>query len=502
MPYVSVALPPGLSRNGTQYQSKGRYYDANLIRFQEDQVKPVGGWRLRSGAAAVTGMARQIISWRDNSTPQPNRWIGIGTHSKLYVQNEAGTNFDITPVGFTSGRADGTQNLGYGGGTYGTSTYGTPRPNTSAFLAATVWDLDTWGEHLIGCSDTDGKLYEWALNTAVVAAAITNAPTGCRGLVVTPERFVLALGPGGVSRRVSWCDQENNTVWTPAATNQAGDFDLQTAGSLMCGRAMRGVTLLLTDTDAWAASYIGTPLVYSFERIGSGCGIVAKGAIAARDAEAVWMGTGSFWIFEGQSVQPLQCDVADYVFSDINPNQISKVAAVHNTIHGELWWFYPSSASTENDRYVCWAYRESQRIGHNVWTFGQVSRTAGTGRGVFPLPLMVDASGYLYEHETGWSYDSASPYLETGPIEIAQGDYFGEVTRILPDEKTAGDVNVTLYGQMWPNGSETTYGPYTMTSPTDLLMQARQVRARYTAQRLADFRIGNFRFEVQRGDPI
>jgi hypothetical protein len=411
MAYLSLSLPPGLYRNGTQYQSKGRYYAGNLVRFQEGQVKPVGGWQKRSTAAALTGMGRAVESWRDDSN---NRWIGLGTHSKLYVQNETGTNFDITPAGFTAGRADATQNLGYGVGSYGSTTFGTPRPNATAYLPATVWDLDTWGQDLVGCTDADGKLYEWARNTGTAAAVITNAPTSCKGLVVTPERFLFALGASGNGRRVAWCDQEANTVWTASSTNQAGDQDLQTVGTLQCGRAMRGVTLLLTDVDAWAAAYIGPPFVYSFQRVGSGCGVIAKGAVAARDAEAVWMGSGGFWLFDGQAVSPLDCDVQDYVFGDFNVNQASKVSAVHNTAFGEVWFFYPSGASNENDRYVCWSYRESQRLGRNIWAFGQVSRLAGTGKGVFPNPLMLDASGYLYEHETGWSYDSVQPYLKAG----------------------------------------------------------------------------------------
>jgi hypothetical protein len=499
MSFVPIKPPAGFYRNGTEYQSKGRWADGNLMRFAEDQIKPVGGWQKRSTATAFSGKARAIISWRDNSN---NRWIAVGTHSKLYVQSEVGANTDITPVGFTSGRADASQNLAYGGGAYGVGTYGTPRTNTSAYLAATVWTLDTWGEYLVGCSDTDGKLYKWTLSTGSPAAVIAAAPTSCKGLVVTPEDFIMALGASGNGRRVAWCDQQDDTNWTASSTNQAGDQDLQTAGTLVCGRPMSGQTLLLTDVDAWSANYLGPPLVYGFHRVGSGCGIVAKGAIAARDSEAVWMGRGGvFWLFNGQSVQPLDCDVQDYA-ADMNPNQVSKVTAVHLAGQGEVWWFFPSSASNENDRYVCWAYRESQRLGRNVWTFGEVSRLAGSGKGVYPNPLMVDSSGYLYEHETGWNYDGAWPFLETGPIEIGKGDYFAEVTSVIPDEGTAGQVSGTLYGRMWPNGAETTYALPSLASPTDILFQAREIRLRLTGQMLADWRVGVFRLDIQRGDPI
>lgn len=494
-----IAPPAGVFRNGTLYQAKGRWHDANLMRFQQDQVKPVGGWQLRSSAAAFSGAARAVLSWRDNSN---SRWIAVGTHSNLYAQDEAGANHDITPSGFTVGLADATQNLGYGGGPYGAQSYGVPRPNTVAYLPATVWSLDAWGEDLVGCTDADGKIYLWTLNPATPAGLVSGAPTACQGLVVSEEGFLFALGAGGDARKIAWCDQQNITLWAADATNQAGDYDLTTVGALQCGKAVAGGVLAFTDVDVWRASYIGAPLVYGFSRVGSGCGVISKGAVSARDSIAAWMGRGGFWLFDGQSVQPLDCDVQDYVFSDMNADQASKVTAVHLADQGEVWWFYPSSASDECDRYVAWAYRESARQQRNVWTIGTLSRLGGSGRGVYPTPLMVDAGGYLYEHETGVSYGGAEPYIETGPIELGQGDLQAEVQRLIPDELADGDVTATFYGRLWPDGPETVLGPLIVTSPTDLLFQAREIRVRFTGAAGVSWRIGAMRLDLAPGDPL
>jgi len=216
MAYIPLQIPPGVYKNGTEYQSKGRWNSANLVRWYENTIRPVGGWRKRS-TSQLTGMARGLINWRDNGN---NRRIGIGTHSKLFAMNEAGTLTDITPATFTVGDADAVLKLGYGYGTYGTSAYGVARPDLGTYTPATTWSLDTFGEYLVACSSKDGKLLEWQLNPANDAVAITNAPTGCSGLIVTQERFLFALGAGGNPRKVQWCDQENNTTWTPAATNK------------------------------------------------------------------------------------------------------------------------------------------------------------------------------------------------------------------------------------------------------------------------------------------
>ena len=499
MAFVTLAPPPGVFRNGTLYQAKSRWRDANLIRFQQDQIKPVGGWRLRSDAAAFTGAARAVLSWRDNSN---SRWIAIGTHSKLYAQAEDGANADLTPTGFASGRPDAAQNLGYGGGTYGGGLYGAPPPNTVAYLPASVWSLDTWGEDLVGCCDTDGNIYLWELDPGTSAAVVSAAPSDCQGLVVAEEGFLFALGAGGDGRKIAWCDQRDLSQWTPDATNQAGDYDLATVGTLQCGKAVAGGVLAFTDVDVWRAAYIGAPLVYGFERVGSGCGVISKGAVSARDSVAAWMGRGGFWLYDGQGVQPLDCDVQDHVFGSLNPDQVSKVSAVHLADYGEVWWFYPSADSVECDRYVAWAYRESQRQGRNVWTIGHMARLSGSGRGVYPRPLMVDASGYLYEHEAGLAYGGAQPFIESGPIELGQGDVQAELQRIAPDGLADGDAAVTLYGRLWPNGPESVLGPLALTSPTDVLFQARELRLRFTGASGADWRIGAMRLDIVPGDPL
>jgi hypothetical protein len=214
------------------------------------------------------------------------------------------------------------------------------------------------------------------------------------------------------------------------------------------------------------------------------------------------MGQGpNFWLFDGQSVQPLPCDVLDHV-SDMNIDQGSKVTVVHLARLGELWWLYPSGSSTEIDRYVSWAYRESQRLGREVWTIGALSRTCGTGKGVMPNPLMVDAEGFLYEHETGLNYDGVAPFIETGPIEIGSGDYMAEIQRIIPDEQQDGNLTCEFFGRLYPDSAEFTSGSIVLTSPTEILFQAREIRMRLTGNVMADWRIGAFRLDLIQGDPM
>ena len=487
MALVPIRIPAGVYRNGTEYQSAGRWYDSNLVRWFENTLRPWGGWRKRS-ESQMTGVSRGMLTWRTNAD---ERYIAAGTPTKLYAMSEAGTLKDITPVTFTSGITDATLKTGYGYSTYGSSAYGVARPDLGAIVPATTWSMDSWGEYLVACSSADGQLLEWQLGfvTPTKAIAIVNAPTSCEAVMTTAERFVFALGASGNPRKVSWCDQENNTVWTPSATNQAGDFEINSVGSLKCGKRVRGINLLFTDVDVHVATYIGLPYVYSFEKAGSGCGVISSQAVAAIDTAAIWMSKSGFWIYDGY-VKPLVSDVGDYIFQNINYNQSSKVYAVHNSKYGEIIWFYPSSASNENDSYVVYNYRE----GH--WAIGSLARTAGTDRGVFTNPLMISTDGYIYEHEVGYAYDGSVPYAESGPYEIGNGDNIMSVRRVIPDEQTLGEVVVSFKTRMYPMATETTYGPYAAAQPTDVRFAARQVKVRYTGNVLEDWRVGVNRFDV------
>ena len=489
MALIPLDIPPGQYRNGTDFQASNRWRDASLVRWHDGSMRPVGGWTTRK-ASAFASAPRAMISFLDNSSDE---YLVGATYNKLYYVNPSHTVYDITPSGLTSGNLNGALNLGYGGGFYGAGNWGSAPTSSGVYDEATTWSLDTWGEYLMACSSKDGKIYEWQLNTGVVAQVVANAPTGNKGLVVTEERFVFALGAGGNPRKVAWCDQENNTSWTPSATNQAGDFELQTVGQIMLGLRMRGRTLILTDNDAHVASYSGAPFVYGFERVGTACGVASRRGAVAIDEGAFWMGKKGFFQFDGSVASEMPCEVSDYVFDDMNVAQISKVYAVHNSQHGEIWWFYPSSSSNENDRYVALDYKE----GH--WTTGELDRTAGVDQGVFSNPIWSDASGNLYNQETGYTHGSTKPYAESGSISLGNGDSIMKVTQLIPDEKTQGQVEVTFKTRFYPNDSETSHGAFTLGNPTDVRFQGRQVRIKVQGTGNDNWRSGIMRIEANPG---
>jgi hypothetical protein len=492
MPLVSLDIPPGFLRHGTDRESTGRWRDGNLVRFRNGVPRPIGGWQVLSDPG-LARPARAALAWLSNNG---SSYAAFGSFDKLHAITTGGTVYDITPADLATGEGSAGINYGYGGGLYGAEAYGVARLEVEldpTLAAASTWTLDSWGEYLVACSDGDGRLFEWTLNTATPAALIANAPLACRGLVVTAERFVFALGANGNPRLVRWCDREDNTDWTPTPLNEAGDLELQTVGELMCGVRVRGRTLLLTNQDAHAATYSGPPTVYGIERVGTGCGAVSRQCARPLGDGAMWMGPQAFFMYDGSKVVEVPCEVQDHVFRDINTQQISKVSAVENKTNGEIWWFYPSQSSTENDRYVAFDYTD------NHWLIGSLPRTCGVDQGVYRTPIWADPDGVLYDHETETGYEGQLPYLESGPVSLGNGDQVMCVTEVIPDELNQGGVALTFKTRFHPNDVEREYGPYSTANPTSARFTGRQVRMRLTATGPEWWTVGSMRLDVTPG---
>lgn len=523
-----LSLPPGLFKNGTRHQAQGRWYDANLVRFFDNTIRPVGGWRrLQSDAnadfAPLDGVPRAALAWRADAAGVIQV---IGTTSKLYAI-QGGVMHDITPAGYVAGNVDTsytTASGAYGIGDYGSGNYGVGS-QTAALTPAATWQLTNFGNALVAVSTSDKKLYVWLDDPAVLPTVPAGAPSSVRGAVVTPERFLFVLGAqydaGSSSfiandRSVAWPSQETTTDWVPSALNTAGDFEVASAGRLVCGRASRGQTLLWTDADLHAATFIGGPFVYSFSRIGENCGIASPNAVAMLDGQALWMGRNGFFRYDG-FVKPIECEVQDYVFGDINTVQLEKVWAVVNAAYGEVWFYYPSASSNEIDSYVVYNYLESH------WTVGKLQRTAGYDAGAVQYPVWLDAAGVLYEHERlndrhsntprlldgsfflddtividGATTDVTEvPYIESGPLEIGNGDTVMKIQRVIPDAQSLGDIDMRLFAAFDPTSDETIHGPFTLTQPTDVRITARQVRVRYDEVNQVGWRIGTVRLGIR-----
>jgi hypothetical protein len=256
-------------------------------------------------------------------------------------------------------------------------------------------------------------------------------------MVTDQDRKVLAFGcsdiVSGFQDRllVRWSDTENPVDWTPTELNSAGGIRIPTGSEFMTALETRQEILVWTDAAVHSMRYIGAPFEYSIAQIGLTSLLSPSGVAAANDM-VFWMGTNGFYAYNGR-IAGLPCSVKDYVFNDINYDQAEKITAGSNMAFNEVWWFYPSANSSENDRYVVYNYNE------NVWFVGSIVRTAWIDRGIEDYPRSASTDGYIYFHELGQDDGSVNPlapitaYIESAPFEIGEGEQFGFAWRMIPD---------------------------------------------------------------------
>jgi len=363
---------------------------------------------------------------------------------------------------------------GFGVGGFGTGGFGVGSTQPSVpgtAITATDWTLDNFGSYLVACP-AGGAIYYYDPNGQLQNAQIVggSGPLVNSGIFVAmPQRQIVAYGSSfnlqADPMLVRWCDVGDFTNWIASSTNQAGSYRIPTGSKIVAGIQGPQQGLLWTDLDLWAMQYVGTPFVYSFNKIGSNCGAISRHCTGQLNGAVYWMSQRQFFMMMGGGPQPIPCPIFDVIFQNINKDYISKVACGVNSQFNEITWYYPSASSTENDSYVKYNVQTQQ------WDFGQLSRTAWIDQSVLGPPIGAGGDTYIYQHEVG--NDAASgttttamlSSFQTGYFQLAEGENLVFVDQIWPDMKWgtySGNQNATVYLTIY----YTNYATDTATSPS------------------------------------
>ena len=418
---------------------------------------------------------------------------------------------------------------GWGAGTWGRGTWGSASTDAIVSNTLRLWSHDNFGEDLL-INVRDGGIYYWDETGGLGARAVDittlstlpSIPTVAKQILVSDrDRHVIAFGcdpestPGVQDPlTIRFSSQESITDWATTATNTAGELRLGSGSEIVTAVETRQQILLMTDTTLYAMQYLGPPFTFGVTAISENITIASPNAAIAVDDNVFWMGRSEFYVYSG-AVQRLPCLVREYVFSDLNDNQLEKINVALNTEHSEVWWFYPSSNSEEVDKYVVYNYLEQ------VWYYGTFGRTAWVDRGIFDFPIAANNDGFLYEHELGFDDGTTNPasainaYIQSSPVDIGDGEQFMFIRRMIPDvdfkNSTAiiPETNITLDVKNAPDGtysnSQTDAFVKTQAAPVNarteqlyFRLRGRQMRFKISSDELeVTWRLGSPRVDIR-----
>jgi hypothetical protein len=296
---------------------------------------------------------------------------------------------------------------------------------------------------------------------------------------------------------IRWPSQETLTTWSPLATNTAGDKLLDSGNDIIGSTSTRFGELVLTDLSAHLASYVGAPFIFSVKKVGENCGLIAPHGATAYNGQGYWMSRGRFFSFDG-TVREIPCDLQDEVFDSLNLAHAFKIVAATVVKKHEVWWFYPANASRQNNRAIIY------NVAGQIWYSSDMPRSAWLDENVFTAkPVAVDNAGKIMLQETGVDANGeALPYfLQSGDMEIAQGDQMMHVRRLINDfKRLSGNHELTLIAKGYPNENGIVKGPYSFgegAKQVSARARGRSIAMKIASNSLgADFRLGVWRADV------
>jgi hypothetical protein len=516
------------------------------------------GWGLGSWGGVQQGQFTSTLSSGINasvtsltmasSTSFPSSGtVQIGSELITYTGNSGGT-----LSGLTRGATGTTAAIHSSGATV------TDASNFFAWNAAAsgdivtapgLWSLDNFGNKLIA-TISGGETFEWDSDpttaNATRATILANAPTASSfSLVSTPDRHLIFFGTettiGTSSTRdemfIRFSDQESideTTSYAPSATNTAGTQRLADGSKIIGAIRGRDAIYVWTDTALFIMRFVGAPFTFSFQQVGTNCGLIGQNAAVEVDGSAYWMSENGFFRYTGK-LESLACLVEDHVYDDINTIPKQHINAGLNNLFGEVMWFYPNSGSGTVNRMVCYNYLDSTPE-RPVWTTGTLARTAWQDSAVFGKPHATeynsddttattnkdhvigctDGTTTYFEHEKGLdeikegATNSIVANIQSGDFDIGNqglqgdGEFMMKIRRVLPDFLSqTGDSVVTLNLKDFPNdtAASSSLGPFTVNNSTqklDTRARARSISLKVSNSSTSQFwKLGTFRLDIQ-----
>ena len=123
----------------------------------------------------------------------------------------------------------------------------------------------------------------------------------------------------------------------------------------------------------------------------------------------------------------------------MNYDQADQIICGTNEGFNEVWWFYPSSGSTTNNKYVVFNHLE------RVWYYGELARTAWLDSALRRKPQAIATNattqvGVMYNHEDGVDDDTSAMtcFIQSNDVDLDDGDKFVLTKRVIPDVHFVG----------------------------------------------------------------
>lgn len=163
------------------------------------------------------------------------------------------------------------------------------------------------------------------------------------------------------SNRVKWSGINDPTTWAPSQTTLSDYQDLPDTGNVQGIASGEEFGVIFTDKAIWRADFIGTPLVFSFNKVAENIGCFAPRSIASVGSDVFFLSQDGFYkISNGSQIRPIgKGKIDEFFLDDLSSNKEGICSAIDTNNSLYIVSYRGSGAtggSTVNNKMVVYNY--------------------------------------------------------------------------------------------------------------------------------------------------
>lgn len=229
------------------------------------------------------------------------------------------------------------------------------------------WSFAQFGD-LVYATNYSDEMQRFSLGGVATFGDVTGAPK-CRYLGVV-NQFLVAVNvnddDGVRPHRVRWSAIGNADSWTVAAVTQADFVDLagESGGcqGIVAGLAAADAAII-QEHGIQRMTYVGPPLVFSFDLVEGVRGTPAPGSIVQSGGFIYYLGEDGFYQFDGARSYPIGNGKVDQTFfADVDTSAWHRIRSVIDVGRKLIFWAYVSTSSSDGnpDRIMVYNWETSE----------------------------------------------------------------------------------------------------------------------------------------------
>lgn len=389
--YIPLRSDVGIQRDGTPFDTT-LHLNGSMTRFYRGRPQKIGGWQLiQTGTSEII---RTLYSYDSDGFI----YLYLGRPSSLsYIQVFAdlstSSSIDRTPAaGFV---ANIDNNWVLDSVTYQDIVY------VVASVSPDLIDIGDTDEQPVFYGTLDGTTPFLPMTDGISGPNITTS-----GGIMCISEFIVLYGEGGIVR---WNTGEDFTTWPVENFFQLGTSKFIYGAPVRSASSPSALIWSLGGTGLMTVNDTGTGFDASF--ISTRSTILSSNCVISFDPCFYWIGTDSFWMWNG-AVQELPNNVnKKWFFDNINQNEKGKTFGYVNTQWSEVWWIFCLGDATEPNHALIFNTQSLQWQNQAWFDTDQFNRSAAIPSGsVIPYPIMTssvpvqnggDSFYPIYVHEIG-----------------------------------------------------------------------------------------------------